>query len=149
MKALCSYSFFYSHLSRCALNGYPGTTLKKYTIMNGLPDLSCYDLIDRSETVDTIVMTYRKKSKEFLSPVTNELECVPEIGELAIFWDYGKERNAIIARLSDKDYATDLKYSFMIHTGEWYDNAIRFRNPEQFNKVTKYRGNVAEEKKEG
>lgn len=118
--------------------------------MNGLPDLSYYDLIDRSETVDTIVMTFRKKSKDFLSPVTNELECVPEIGELAIFWDEGRWLNAIIARLSDKDFVAELNDSpFMAHTGKWYDKAIRFRNPEQLDKVIKYRGNVAEEKKEG
>lgn len=118
--------------------------------MNGLPDLSYYDLIDRSETVDTIVMTFRKKSSDFLSPVTNELECVPGIGELAIFWDEGRWRNAIIARLSEKAFVAELnECPFMAHTGVWYDKAIRFRNPEQFNKVTKYRGNVAEEKKEG
>lgn len=101
--------------------------------------------------MDTIVMTFRKKkSKEFLSPVTNELECVPEIGELAILWDEGRWRNAIIARLADKEFVADLDDSpFMAHTGVWYDKAIRFRNPEQFDKVIKYRGNVAEEKKEG
>ncbi len=111
---------------------------------NRLPDLIMYDLIEKMELGDTIILTFKKKSEEFLSPYTNEIEMIPEVGDLAIFWDPGKESQAIVARLIDRDFAVEYQeYPYMASTRKWFKKAIKFRNPDQFDKIIKYKDDVA------
>ena len=66
------------------------------------------------------------------------------MGDLAIFWDKGKEWKAVVAPLADKDFAAEYqKHPYKASTQDWYENAIRFRNPDQLNKIINYRSNVA------
>lgn len=114
-----------------------------------LPDLNKFDLIGRTEEKDIMVLIFKKKSEEFLSPITEETETLPDMGDLAILWNSGNEDQAIIARVADKEYAAELRtWPYMANTGKWYMKGIRFRNQNQYNKILKYKGNVAEEAKE-
>lgn len=117
--------------------------MKDWTI-----DLSDYDLVERIDDGDSVLLSLKKKSRDFLSVHTKEMETRPEIGDMAIVWDPGKESRAVIVRLADREFAVDYQeHPYMAHTGEWFKKAVRFRNPEQLDKIIKYKGNVAEEKK--
>lgn len=115
-----------------------------------LLDLSDYDLIERRDEGDNVFLSLKKKSRDFLSVYTGEMETLPEIGDLAIVWDRGQEKGARIVKLTDKEFAASCQdYPYKAHTGEWFGKAVRFRNPEQFDKIIKYKGDDAKEEEKG
>lgn len=70
----------------------------------------------------------------FISNITEELEYVPSKEELSIFWGNGNSGTAIIGRLRDIKFDEN-KCMFEANNGLWYAHAIRFRNPEQYDKI--------------
>lgn len=70
-------------------------------------------------------------SSEFLCEETGEVESLPSVGDFSIFWDNNEATFAIVANMFGKR-----------PSGKWeasdncvYDNAIKFRNYEQYLKV--------------
>lgn len=113
---------------------------------NELPDLTDYSIQEIIKNKESMIIFLYKKDKSFLLDMTGEMETAPEIGDLAILWDTGKEWKAIVAVLADKEFAADYRnHPYKASTQEWYDNAIRFRDPEQLNKIVKWRPHVAKE----
>ena len=110
---------------------------------NGFPDLSKYEIYQKIESDELITLVFKRIHKDFLLDITGEMETVPELGDLTIFWDKGKEWKAYVALLTDKEFAAQYKeYPYKSSTQEWHGYAIRFRNPEQLNKIIKYKPNV-------
>lgn len=94
----------------------------------------------------TVKLIYVKEDVTIYCTLTGRPEVVPEIGDMAIFWDKGKERCAIIARLMDTDCCNPY---FLSSNRVWYECAIRFRDDKQFELISKGNGNrngKAEEK---
>lgn len=111
-----------------------------------LLDLSDYNLIERRDEGDNVFLSLKKKSRDYLSVYTMEMETDPEIGDMAIVWDIGEESKARIVRLADKEFAADYQdYPYKAHTGEWFRKGVRFRNPDQFDKIIKYKENATKE----
>ena len=103
---------------------------------NGFPDLSKYEIYQKMESDEFITLVFKRIHKDFLLDITGEMETVPELGDLTIFWDKGKEWKAYVALLTDKEFAAQYKeYPYKSSTQEWHGYAIRFRNPEQLNKI--------------
>lgn len=80
-----------------------------------------------------MIVTYSSSinSNEFLCEETGEMESLPSVGDFSIFWDNNEATFAIVANMFGKRPA-----------GKWeasdncvYDNAIKFRNYEQYIKV--------------
>lgn len=117
---------------------------------NGFPDLSKYEIYQKMESDEFITLVFKRIHKDFLLDITGEMETVPELGDLTIFWDKGKEWKAYVALLTDKEFAAQYKeYSYKSSTQEWHGYAIRFRNPEQLNKIIKYKPNVIQKEETG
>lgn len=115
-----------------------------------LPDLTGYEVYQRLDCGDNIALFFRKKSKDFLLDITGEMETAPETGDLTIFWDKGKEWKAYVALLATKEFAAQYQeYPYKSSTQEWHGYAIRFRNPEQLNKIIKYKPNVIQKEETG
>lgn len=111
---------------------------------NQLPDLTDYVLIQKIEQGDALMLFLKKTRRDFMLDITGCMELTPEMGDIAIFWDKGKEWKAVVAPLADKDFAAEYqKYPYKASTQDWYENAVRFRNPDQLNKIINYRRNVA------
>lgn len=94
----------------------------------------------------TVKLIYVKVDKTTYCAQTGRPEVIPEIGDLAIFWDKGEERLAIIARLTNTDCCSPY---FLSSNRVWYECAIRFRDDKQFELITRANGNrngKAEEK---
>lgn len=110
---------------------------------NGFPDLSKYEIYQKIESDELITLVFKRIHKDFLLDITGEMETVPELGDLTIFWDKGKEWKAYIALLTEKEFAAQYQeYPYKSSTQKWHGYAIRFRNPEQLNKIIKYKPNV-------
>lgn len=117
---------------------------------NGFPDLSRYEIYQKMESDEFITLVYKRIHKDFLLDITGEMETVPELGDLTIFWDKGKEWKAYIALLTEKEFAAQYQeYPYKSSTQEWHECAIRFRNPEQLNKIIKYKPNVIQKEETG
>lgn len=117
---------------------------------NGFPDLSKYEIYQKMESDEFITLVFKRIHKDFLLDITGEMETVPELGDLTIFWDKGKEWKAYVALLTDKVFAAQNKeYPYKSSTQEWHGYAIRFRNPEQLNKIIKYKPNVIQKEETG
>lgn len=117
---------------------------------NGFPDLSKYEIYQKMESDEFITLVYKRIHKDFLLDITGEMETVPELGDLTIFWDKGKEWKAYVALLTDKEFAAQYKeYPYKSSIQEWHGYAIRFRNPEQLNKIIKYKPNVIQKEETG
>lgn len=97
---------------------------------------------------DKIVILFEGNNKEFVLDLTGETESPPEIGDLAIFWNAGKEYLAVIALLVNKEWVPEAeKYPYKASNEEWYSHAIRFRNLSQFVKIIKHRFRNAQKNK--
>lgn len=117
---------------------------------NGFPDLSKYEIFQKMESDEFITLVYKRIHKDFLLDITGEMETVPELGDLTIFWDQGKEWKAYIALLTEKEFAAQYQECpYKSSTQEWHGYAIRFRNPEQLNKIIKYKPNVIQKEETG
>lgn len=82
---------------------------------------------------ERVIVTYSSSinDREFLCDETGEVEELPKVGDFSIFWDNNEATFAIVANMSGKR-----------PSGKWeasdnciYDNAIKFRNYEQYLKV--------------
>lgn len=92
---------------------------------------------------NTIIISLQNNENILHCEQTGENEYIPDIGDLAIFWDKSKEWKAIVARLSDKEYAAQYQsHPYKASNEEWYDMAIRFRDPNQLDKIIKYKQNA-------
>ena len=58
---------------------------------NGFPDLSKYEIYQKMESDEFITLVFKRIHKDFLLDITGEMETVPELGDLTIFWT--RERN--------------------------------------------------------
>lgn len=89
-----------------------------------------------AEVIDNslILLFEPKATKAFLCDITNDLEYIPEKGDLSIFWGHERPGAAIIAQLSDYNFSEE-ESLFRSSNGLWYHHAIRFRNEEQYNKI--------------
>lgn len=117
---------------------------------NGFPDLSKYEIYQKMESDEFITLVFKRIHKDFLLDITGEMETVPELGDLTIFWDKGKEWKAYVALLISKEYAAQYQeYPYKSSTQEWHGCAIRFRNPEQLSKIIKYKPNVIQKEETG
>jgi hypothetical protein len=109
-----------------------------------LPYTEDYEVFQRVDAGDYVTLVLKRSSKDFLLDITGEMESSPETGDLAIFWDKGKEWKAYVAILTDKEFAAQYKdYPYKSSTQEWHGNAIRFRNTEQLSMIINYRPDVA------
>ena len=109
-----------------------------------LPYTEDYEVFQRVDAGDYVTLVLKRSSKDFLLDITGEMESSPETGDLAIFWDKGKEWKAYIAILIDKEFAAQYQdYPYKSSTQEWHGNAIRFRNQEQLDKIINYRPDAA------
>lgn len=109
-----------------------------------LPYTEDYEVFQRVDAGDYITLVLKRSSKDFLLDITGEMESSPETGDLAVFWDKGKEWKAYVAILIDKEFAAQYQdYPYKSSTQEWHGNAIRFRNPEQLSMIINYRPDVA------
>lgn len=97
---------------------------------------------------DKVIILFGSNNKEFVLDLTGETESPPEVGDLAIFWNAGKEYLAVIALLADKEWVPDAeKYPYKASSEEWYSHAIRFRNLSQYVKIIKHRFRNAQKNK--
>lgn len=109
-----------------------------------LPYTEDYEVFQRVDAGDYVTLVLKRSSKDFLLDITGEMESSPETGDIAIFWDKGKEWKAYVAILTDKEFAAQYKdYPYKSSTQEWHGNAIRFRNPEQLSMIINYRPDAA------
>lgn len=109
-----------------------------------LPYTEDYEVFQRVDAGDYITLVLKRSSKDFLLDITGEMESSPETGDLAVFWDKGKEWKAYVAILIDKEFAAQYQdYPYKSSTQEWHGNAIRFRNTEQLSMIINYRPDVA------
>lgn len=77
------------------------------------------------------LMIMFEPDNSFLCKETGEMEEPPtKVGQLAIMWNECRE--AIISAVVDIDFSDG---TYQARNGEWYKNAIRFRNLEQYHKV--------------
>lgn len=103
-----------------------------------------YEVFQRVDAGDYVTLVLKRSSKDFLLDITGEMESSPETGDLAIFWDKGKEWKAYVAILTDKEFAAQYQdYPYKSSTQEWHGNAIRFRNPEQLSMIINYKPDAA------
>ena len=58
---------------------------------------------------DKIVILFEGNNKEFVLDLTGETESPPEIGDLAIFWNAGKEYLAVIALWQTRNGCRNLR----------------------------------------
>lgn len=109
-----------------------------------LPYTEDYEVFQRVDAGDYVTLVLKRSSKDFLLDITGEMESSPETGDLAIFWDKGKEWKAYVAILTDKEFAAQYQdYPYKSSTQKWHGNAIRFRNQEQLSMIINYRPDVA------
>lgn len=82
---------------------------------------------------ERVIVSYSSSinDREFLCDETGEVEELPKVGDFSIFWDNNEATFAIVANMSEKR-----------PSGKWeasdnciYDNAIKFRNYEQYLRV--------------
>ena len=72
--------------------------------------------------------------EEFLCELTGENEEIARVGEFAIMWEETKRDKAIVSRVLDvKNMHGRIVYQAT--TVALYDNAIRFRNYDQYKRV--------------
>lgn len=84
----------------------------------------------------TIITIGKAVGMEYHEELTDHIEYSPQIGNMAILWDKEDRKNAIIATLQDWESGeTCIKYK---GGGEWFDNAIRFRDEDQYNAIRGY-----------
>lgn len=87
----------------------------------------------------TVKLIFVKQDITIYCAQTGRPEVVPEIGDLAIFWNKGEGRCAIIARLTDTSDEGD--YPFCASNYAWYERAVRFRDDKQFELISGANGN--------
>lgn len=96
---------------------------------------------------DKVIILFERKEKEFVLNLTGETESYPEIGDLAILWNEGKEYLAVIGLLSEKEWVPEAhEYPYKASNEEWYSHAVRFRNLEQFKNIIRHRFNADKKK---
>ncbi|WP_321331928.1 hypothetical protein [uncultured Bacteroides sp.] len=83
-----------------------------------------------------IITVGKAKCLEYHNKLTNHIESSPVVGNMAILWDKADPKNAIIATLQDWE-SVDINVRYK-GGGEWFDNAIRFRDEEQYNAIRGY-----------
>lgn len=67
--------------------------------------------------------------------IRKEIQSVPEIGDLGIFWDGDERSKAIIARL--EAITEESTYPYITNKGDDYENCIKFIDVEQFSEFIK------------
>lgn len=81
-----------------------------------------------------IILFERFETGEFLSKITGEVEQYPGINDVAIFWNNNNCVSAVIGKCLDWESQQEgLRHQS--NNGMWYDNAIRFRNSNQYNQI--------------
>ena len=98
-----------------------------------IPEGSRYVIVEAS-AIDIIVAFEPENTGAFICEVTEDLEYIPSQGDLAIFWGDTNPASAIIAKMKDMQF-DESGCKFEAKNGLWYDHAIRFRNPEQYDKI--------------
>lgn len=90
-----------------------------------------------AETIDdNITLIFEPNDTgAFLCDITDDLEYIPSPGDLSIFWNKEKPNSAIIAQLNDYNFSEE--NLFQSSNRLWYNNAIKFRNEEQYDKIIK------------
>lgn len=76
--------------------------------------------------------SYNPSEKYFA--ITGHIEETPHQGDLSILWDDGYPGMAIIAYLKDLECGL-VKMEYTAENNTVYENAIRFRNEEQYQKI--------------
>lgn len=89
-----------------------------------------------AEVIDnSLILLFEPQANNALfCDITDDLEYIPEKGDLSIFWGQERPGAAIIAQLSDYNFSEE-ESLFRSSNGLWYHHAIRFRNEEQYNKI--------------
>ncbi|EOA57317.1 hypothetical protein HMPREF1214_02831 [Bacteroides sp. HPS0048] len=104
------------------------------------------EFVTAEVTDNSIVLLFEPKAtKAFLCDITNDLEYMPNLGDLSIFWSQERPGAAIVARLSDYNFS-EKESLFKSSNGLWYHHAIRFRNEEQYNKIISHGRETQSEK---
>lgn len=98
-----------------------------------IPEGSKYIIVEASAK-EIIVLFEPESSGAFISDITEDLEYIPSPGDLAIFWGDTNPGLAIIAKMKDIKF-DESGSKFESQSGFWYDHAIRFRNPEQYERI--------------
>lgn len=65
---------------------------------------------------------------------TQQVEKIPRIGNLSIFWKTGLQSMAVISRLKDMDFKDPLN-KYQATDEKWYENAIIFQDEKQYNTI--------------
>lgn len=98
-----------------------------------IPEHSQFVTIEATE--EKMMAVFEKDDAgAFISNITEELEYVPSKDELAIFWGDKNSGVAVIGMVKDIRIIED-GCAYEANNGFWYNHAIRFRNPEQYNKI--------------
>ncbi|MFS3036993.1 hypothetical protein AAH043_03115 [Bacteroides nordii] len=100
-----------------------------------------------AEVIDNslILLFEPQANNAFLCDITNDLEYIPNPGDLSIFWSQERPGAAIVAQLSDYNFS-EKESLFKSSNGLWYHHAIRFRNEEQYNKIISHGRETQSEK---
>lgn len=82
---------------------------------------------------EKVIVTYSSSinDREFLCEETGEVESLPSVGDFSIFWDNNEATFAIVANMIEKRPNEGWEAS----DNCVYDNAIKFRNYDQYIKV--------------
>ena len=85
---------------------------------------------------DKVIVSYGSKTndKEFYCAESEENETLPRIGDFSIFWNDKERNDAICANFRGKSYTKD-RVGYRTSSGMLYDNAIKFRNLDQYLKI--------------
>lgn len=77
---------------------------------------------------------------------TGRVESIPDIGDLAIFWDEGHESEAAIGILTDYDLPKQfIEKAYKSNNGNWTKFAVKFRDYAQYDAILKYKAHVSKE----
>lgn len=82
---------------------------------------------------DRVIVSYGSKANEtgYMCKETGEHEIYPRLGDFSIFWNDGEKDEAVCANFRGR-HILEEKRSFKASNGKLYDNAIKFRNLEQY-----------------
>jgi len=81
---------------------------------------------------ERVIVTYSSSinDREFLCDETGEMEELPKVGDFAVLWDGDRRDEAVVANCKNIKKRT-WEASNTLH----YENAIKFRNYEQYLRV--------------
>lgn len=102
---------------------------ERYAIPEG-----CKSITVESDSDKLLIRFGHLDPGEFRSELTDSLERAPIVGNVAIFWNDEARKQAIIAKCLDWE-SLENGISYKANDGNWYNNAIRFRNDKQFNQI--------------